>query len=116
MNEERQGNIANTMLAEVPVRMQRSRRHKNHSPNGLPVVYVGRPTKWGNEFIEGKEHPFFGLVKTRIEAVGRYRMKLEYDIKSGIVDLSELKDKNLMCWCGDLQICHADVLLELANR
>lgn len=35
-----------------PVRVQRLRKKgfklQDASPNGLPVVYVGRPTKWGN--------------------------------------------------------------------
>ena len=42
--------VSNTMLAEVPVRIQRSRQHKQVSPNGLPIVYVGRGTRWGNPF------------------------------------------------------------------
>lgn len=41
---------SNEMLAEVPVRIQRSRKHKNVSPNGLPIAYVGRGTRWGNPF------------------------------------------------------------------
>lgn len=40
----------NEMLAEVPVRIQRSRQHKQVSPNDLPVVYVGRGSRWGNPF------------------------------------------------------------------
>lgn len=28
---------------------------------------------------------------------------------------TELKDKNLMCWCKVGEPCHGDVLLELAN-
>lgn len=43
-NIERQaGHGSNTMLAEVPVRIQRSRQSKQVSPNGLPIAYVGRP-------------------------------------------------------------------------
>lgn len=30
--------------------------------------------------------------------------------------LPELRGKNLACWCALDQPCHADVLLELANR
>jgi hypothetical protein len=30
-------------------------------------------------------------------------------------DPSELRGKNLACWCKPDQPCHADVLLELAN-
>ena len=43
----------NGLLAEVPVRVQRSRQHKQVSPNGLPIIYVGRPTKFGNPFKVG---------------------------------------------------------------
>lgn len=31
-------------------RVQRSRTQKQVSPNGLPIIYVGRPTVWGNPF------------------------------------------------------------------
>lgn len=30
--------------------------------------------------------------------------------------LPELRGKNLACWCKQGQPCHADVLLDLANR
>lgn len=43
-------NDAKPVLAEGPVRIQRSRQHKQVSPNGLPVAYVGRGTRWGNPF------------------------------------------------------------------
>lgn len=32
------------------------------------------------------------------------------------IDLTPLRGKNLMCWCRLDQACHADILLELANR
>ncbi len=32
------------------IRIQRSRQHKQVSPNGRPIIYVGRPSKWGNPF------------------------------------------------------------------
>lgn len=33
-----------------------------------------------------------------------------------LLDLERLRGKNLACWCKMGQRCHADVLLELANR
>lgn len=33
-----------------PIRIQRSRQHKQTPPNELPIKYVGRGTKWGNPF------------------------------------------------------------------
>lgn len=33
------------------------------------------------------------------------------------LDLTELRGKNLACWCSlDDEPCHADILLEAANR
>jgi hypothetical protein len=31
-------------------------------------------------------------------------------------DIRQLRGKNLACWCKPGQPCHADILLELANR
>jgi hypothetical protein len=35
---------------------------------------------------------------------------------SARLKIKELRGKNLACWCRLDQSCHADVLLELANR
>ena len=72
------------------------------SPN---AVYVGRPTKWGNPFIIGKDG-------TREEVISKYREKI---IREPPGDFSELRGKDLVCWCAPLP-CHADILLELANK
>jgi hypothetical protein len=32
-----------------------------------------------------------------------------------LADISQLKGKDLMCWCPLDQPCHADILLALAN-
>ena len=34
----------------------------------------------------------------------------------GETDASELRGKNLSCWCGETKPCHADILLKLANQ
>ena len=85
-----------------PKRIQRSRRAGWHMPEG--AVYVGRPTKWGNPYrVEGRG---------RAEAVELFRRNFFY---SGL-DATELRGKDLVCWCPLDEPCHADVLLELANR
>jgi len=40
------------ILMSTPIRIQRKRTKgfKLESPNGLPIVYVGRGSKWGNPF------------------------------------------------------------------
>ena len=72
------------------------------------AVYVGRPSKWGNPYKIGKDG-------TREEVVTAYRLWLAGNIFTGTLNLSELRGKVLVCWCAPLP-CHADVLLELANK
>lgn len=74
-----------------------------HDPNN---VYVGRPSKWGN--------PFNLTDHSREDAVSAYfnHINRRPDLLSS---LSELKGKNLICWCAPLE-CHADILLRLANE
>ena len=69
------------------------------------VVYVGRPTKWGNPFV-------VGLDGTAEECVSRYR---DWVIRYFLLEVRELRGKDLACWCKEGNPCHADVLLELAN-
>jgi hypothetical protein len=99
-----------------PVRIQRKRTKgfnlQASSPNGLPVVYVGRPTKWGNPF-SADEYGRMGAVIMFAEYALNH-MPQSY--------LDELRGKNLACWCSlalpnwGKKDCHADVLLELANK
>jgi hypothetical protein len=72
------------------------------------AVYVGRPSKWGNPFKIGRDG-------TREEVVARYADWLDGMIFSGMLNLDELQGRDLVCWCAP-EICHADVLLELANK
>ena len=106
-----------------PVRIRRSRAAGARllSPNGLPIVCVSRPSKWGNPFsaalASAKAEKKSAL---RAEAVDDFRRALA----SGGAALPfspaqvrrELRGKNLACWCPLDQPCHADVLLEIANR
>ncbi len=85
----------------TPKRIQRKRTKGWRMPPN--AVYVGRPTKWGNPF---------DVAKTgRVPAVLRFACEV-----APLLDLSELRGKDLACWCRLDQECHADVLLELANR
>jgi hypothetical protein len=91
----------------MPRRLQRSRRKGAHLPPD--TVVVTRPTKWGNP------HP---LSLGRAEAVRRYRD----DLLAGRLGISvddvrrELRGRDLACYCPLDGPCHADVLLEVANR
>lgn len=116
-----------------PQRIQLSRRKgfnlQEHSRavNGLEAVKVDRTTKWGNPYRVGE----FG---TRAECVEALRM-LVTSYRSADADrekqnewlrhmhlhIEDLRGKNLACWCplpedGEEDMCHAAVLLEIANR
>ncbi len=93
-----------------PVRIQRKRTRGWRMPPN--TVCVSRPGKWGNPFRVGKD----GVVD-RPDAVAKYLMWLGTTTSGAkIVEAAktELRGKNLACYCGDGP-CHADVLLEISN-
>lgn len=69
-------------------------------------VYIGRPSKWGNPFVIGKDG-------TREECIDKYRQYL-LGRPELVASLGELNNKLLGCWCAPLA-CHGDVLMELVN-
>jgi len=111
-----------------PIRIQRSRQHKQVSPNGLEIVYVGRPTKWGNPFKVGRYfiptdeiilnpfNPKSENCKDIDQCLKLYTEHLERELKYKRLNIDELKGKNLSCWCSLSEKCHADVLLKIANE
>lgn len=108
-----------TKLNIIPVRVQRKRTKgfnlQKASPNGLPVVYVGRPTKWGNPYtITSVTHLEDSLIL--------YRQWLESKLKDHPSFLDPLKGKDLACWCplkdknGNSVPCHADIILKVMKE
>ena len=91
----------------MPQRFQRSRRKGARLP--ADVVVVSRPTKWGNP------HP---LELGRQEAVGRFRDDLVAGrLRISVEDVKrELRGRDLACYCPLDELCHADVLIEVANE
>lgn len=92
------------------------------SPNGLPVVSVTRPGKWGNPFAVGKDGPLGRKPIDDEGAVGFFAAMFTDDelrAAAGYPPLaeirSELRGKNLACFCDEsARWCHADILLKLA--
>jgi hypothetical protein len=119
-----------------PVRIQRRRSKGWRMPEG--AVYVGRPSKWGNPFqIASAIQAGFAEdeATARVVAVTFFREWLRnprhffespstsHEVRSRFLNsLHELRGRDLACWCplydkdGNKVPCHADVLLELANR
>ena len=109
-------------LPVIPYRVQLSRRKGWRMPPN--TVKVDRTTKWGNPFVPGKPIPF-GPLKGRIvedkrHAFVLYRSFAPDNAKLVAAAQTELRGKNLACWCGQNDpyedACHAAVLLEIANR
>jgi hypothetical protein len=69
-------------------------------------VYIGRPSKWGNPYVIGKDGSREDVIKKYEQMIRANPMLME--------DLHELKGKILGCWCSPAA-CHGDVLLKLAN-
>lgn len=88
----------------MPQRIQRKRAKGWRMPPN--TVSVTRPGKWGN--------PFSGAAA--VDCVARYRKLLNTNDKMRDDAKRELYGKNLACWCALDQPCHADVLLDIANR
>jgi len=95
------------------------------------VVYVGRPSRWGNPFVVGGVLPLAPWAEPRQPArrwtpetaTAAYRRWLTsrdpqpvhgVDRAVILMGLPELAGRDLACWCPLDQPCHADVLLELA--
>jgi hypothetical protein len=107
----------------VPQRLQRKRTKGYRLPEG--AAYVGRPTEWGNPWKPGDAcdvrcdsdgGPWWSTVQSPEHAALVFRAWL-----LGRPDMQrrareELAGRDLACWCPLDQPCHADVLLEVANR
>lgn len=79
-------------------------KHRHGQPAGS--VYIGRPGKWGNPFIVGRDG-------NRDQVVALHRKWIHSQTQL-LADLPELRGRDLVCYCAPLT-CHGDVLLELAN-
>lgn len=104
-----------------PQRIQRKRTKGWRMPDN--TVYVGRGSRWGNPFVVEKDGDAKECVRKYSEMLIPYRHQGEtnslhdFYISSANIDAirTELNGKNLACWCKIGSVCHADVLLEIAN-
>ena len=112
---------------------------------GKPAIYVGRPTKWGNpisfsdvggQYPSLNDHQLATLIVRDFKVLARHgnlsfpnwrflggrRGHVEFTYPPHTEIRAELAGHDLVCWCptvnefGTKVPCHADVLLELANR
>lgn len=81
----------------------------NRKKSGLPEksVYIGRPSLFGNPFIEG-------IDGTRDEVINQFEQYILS--KPHLIEFGRkhYKGRNLVCWCKP-KPCHGDILLKLFN-
>jgi len=71
-------------------------------------VYIGRPSKWGNPFIIGRD----GNRKQVLDKFRSWIKNKEYLLNA--IE-SELKDKVLGCHCYP-KACHGNILADIADK
>lgn len=74
----------------------------------LDAVYIGRPSKWGNPFVIGRDGD-------RATVIEKYRRWIVLQPKLYLAAKRELAGRDLVCFCAP-EACHGDVLLEIANE
>jgi len=103
-----------------PVRLQKSSAPQG---KGVPTgaAYVGPGSKWNNPF---RKQDVVSLLSSQPDIAAAYQrggwkaaavlLYRDYMREEGL-DPMELRGKDLICTCRVSDVCHADVLLELAN-
>ena len=97
-----------------PKRHQRNRSAGSKLPDG--VVCVTRPGRWGNPY--GNAHDFACAMRAISE--GNFlHPRLEHGrerVERILLEIEQLRGKDVACWCKLSAVCHGDVLIEYANR
>jgi hypothetical protein len=110
---------------DTPRRVQLMREKGWRMP--ADTVKVDRTTQFGNPFTSlggAKSVELFRLWVTGELTDGEIREKFPQIIASHLIsrrkviqaNIGSLARKNLACWCGQQDQCHADVLLDIANQ
>lgn len=108
----------------MPDRIQLSRAKGWRMPPD--TVKVDRSTRWGNPFKigvcicsgQGLDYTEEKII-TAAQAVQAFQEMLQLQVRAFPTEAEirrHLRGKNLACWCKPGTPCHADVLLDLANR
>ncbi|RFC66467.1 DUF4326 domain-containing protein [Fulvimarina endophytica] len=108
-------------MDDQPKRVQLKRTKGWRMPPN--TVKVTRPGPFGNPFSIAFCQAWFQMnySDARAKAVSLFREWVNGDLDSKWTeakkpDLSQIRGKNLACFCPLDAPCHADVLLEIANR
>lgn len=91
-----------------PIRLQLSRRKDWRIPPN--TVKVDRTTRWGNPFRLDLANGIDASTSVLLYKAANSHPSSIARIKT------ELRGKNLACWCKIGAACHADWLLKIANE
>lgn len=101
----------------MPKRIQLKRTKGWRMPAN--TVKVDRTTKFGNPFKVGTITPRGLFIEDAEISVQQFRIWLGTSTAGAKMyeqARTELRGKDLACWCREGKTCHADVLLEIANE
>ena len=70
-------------------------------------IYIGRPSRFGNPFIIGKDG-------NRAEVLAKYENFIRND-KQLLEDIKLLKGKDLVCWCSPKK-CHGNIIIAILEE
>ena len=86
--------------------------NKNNKPYD---IYIGRPSKWCNNWSFKENTLAKYIVNSRAEAVSKYEELVRSQPEMMAMIKKELKGKVLGCWCSP-RLCHGHVLAWIANE
>lgn len=90
-------------------------KHKDKIP--ADAIYIGRGSKWGNDWTHMPNTKAKYLVKSRDEACDCHAADLDNKIATGAITLQEmaaLHGHDLVCYCAPTR-CHGHTLLKKAQ-
>lgn len=102
----------------MPERIQRHRIKGWRTPEGAVIVTrAGRHRgKWGNPFRVADLGAFPDPQQAAVDMFADWLATTDEGRAVAARARAELRGKDLCCYCKPGDPCHADVLLELANR
>ena len=84
---------------------------KGSVPAGADTVYIGRPSRWGNPYVIGRDGD-------RGEVIAKYRKYVLGALHEEHLSIQslrrDLRGKTLVCHCAP-EPCHGDVLAEIVD-
>ena len=94
-----------------------------YSVNASDIVYIGRPSIYGNPFSHLNDSKCIIKVSSRPEAVRSFIKWITNEVhypeldqihKPTLDEIRKLKGKFLKCWCAPL-LCHGEWIARVAN-